>query len=592
MVEINLKKTIAKKEVTAVLNHLVEETGTTIRIEDAKGKKIFGSDSNNLIHKYPIELADKVIGWVLAEKKIIIAASLISYLVKQEFEKKALANELLDKYREITLLHDISTQINGSLDLREVAQLVIEGVGKLIESTGGSILLLNQKTNQLEPLATFGQPFPAGEPLKLGQGIVGSIAQTSKGEIVNDVFSDPRFTNYQGLVNSFICVPLKTKEQMTGVIFLWNHYANDNNAQIPIAYTSEDLKILTMFAFHAAVAIENALLYEQSCITASVAQAQAQQIQQALYELQHTQAHLIQSEKMSSLGQLVAGIANEMNHPVNFIHGNLTYVSNYAQHLLTLINLYQQCHPTSEPEINTLLQEIDIEFLNEDLPKTLTSMKVDVERIRKIALSLRNFSRSDETEMKPIDIHESINSTLLILESRLKPMGKHSGIRIVRNYGKLPLVECYASQLNQVFMNILTNAIDAVENQTEAGIITIHTEVIEDPATAEALLPTTYVLIRIQDNGSGMSEETLTRLFDPFFTTKAVGKGTGLGLSISHQIIEKHGGTIKCLSQPELGAIFWIQIPVKPTVMLQPIFHSSTGTAGIFNSKLSLAGIV
>lgn len=535
MVEINLKKIIAKKEVNAVLNYLMAATETSIHIEDATGKKIFGQEGKKLTHKYPIQLADKVLGWVLGEEKVLVAASLISYLAKQEFEKKALANELLDKYREITLLHDISTQINASLDLREVAQLVIEGVGKLIESTGGVILLLNQKTSQLEPLATFGQAFPFGEPLKLGEGIIGSIAQSGSCEIVNDVFSDSRFTNCQRLVKSFICVPLKTKEQMTGLIFLWSHSVNDNNNQSSVTYTSEDLKILTMFAFHAAVAIENALLYEQSCITATVAQAQAQQIQQALYELQHTQAHLIQSEKMSSLGQLVAGIASEINHPINFIHGNLTYVSNYAQHLLTLINLYQQCYPTSDPKINALSQEIDIEFLNEDLPKTLTSMKVDVERIRKIALSLRNVSRSDETEMKPIDIHESINSTLLILESRLKPMGKHSGIRIVKNYGKLPLVECYASQLNQVFMNILTNAIDAVENQTETGIITIHTEVTEEsPADdVDSLLPTTYVLIRIQDNGFGMSKETIARLFDPFFTTKPVGKGTGLGLSIS-----------------------------------------------------------
>ena len=345
-----------------------------------------------------------------------------------------------------------------------------------------------------------------------------------------------------------------------------------------------------MFAFHAAVAIENALLYEQSCIAASVAQAQAQQLQQALYELQHTQAHLIHSEKMSSLGELVAGIANEVNNPINFIHGNLTYVSHYTQNLLTLIDFYQQCHPTSDPKIKKLLEDIDVEFLTEDLPKTLTSMKVDVERIRKIVLSLRNLSRSDEAEMKPVNIHEGIDSTLLILESRLKPMGKHSGIRIVKNYSKLPLVECYASQINQVFMNILTNAIDAIENQTEPGMITIHTEVREE-STPNSLLPTSYVVIRIQDNGPGINGETLAHLFDPFFTTKSQGLGAGLGLSISHQIIEKHGGVLKCLSPPRGGATFSIQIPVKPTAMLQPIFHSSSSTTGIFNSKLALASV-
>ena len=586
MVQINLKKILNKKEVLTVLDYLTEEMGTAIQIEDAAGKRLVGVDSENLTnkYKYPIELSDKVIGWVLGEEKVAVAASLISYLVKQEFEKKALANELLDKYREITLLHDISTQITASLELKEVAQLVIEGVGKLLKSTGGSILLLNQTTSQLEPLSTFGQAFPQREPLKLGEGIIGSIAQKGLGEIVNDVLSDPRSTHCRGLVNSLICVPLKMKEQTQGVMFLWSSSANDISSQIPVTYTSEDLKILTMFAYHAAVAIEKALLYEQSCITATVAQAQAQQIQQALYELQHTQAHLVQSEKMSSLGQVVAGIADEINNPVNFIHGNLTYVSDYTHSLLTLINLYQQRHPTSDSQIKTLMQDLDLEFLASDLPKTVSSMKVQVERIRKIALSLRNFSRQDEhSEMKPIDINEGIDSALLILESRLKPRGKHSSIQIVKEYGNLPLVECYASQLNQVFMNILTNAIDAVENQKKPGIITLHTEVKEEESG-------TQVVIRIQDNGPGMSEEVRARLFDPFFTTKSVGS-TGLGLSISHQIIEKHGGVLKCLSQPGQGATFWIQIPVNPTVMLQPIFRPSAGR-GFFTSKLSLAGIV
>lgn len=583
MVQINLKKIVTKKEVLAILDYLAEEMGTAIYIEDTAGKRLVGSDGENLTNKYPIELSGEVIGWVLGEEKVVVAASLISYLVKQEFEKKALANELLDKYREITLLHDISTQITASLDLKEVAQLVIEGVGKLIESTGGSILLLNQKISQLEPLSTFGQAFPPQEPLKLGEGIIGSIAQTGKGEIVNDVLSDPRFTHCQGLVNSLICVPLKTKEQTQGVIFLWSHSANDISSQIAVTYTSEDLKILTMFAYHAAVAIEKALLYEQSCIATTDAQAQTQQLQQALYELQHTKAHLIQSEKMSSLGQLVAGIAHEINNPANFIHGNLTYFSNYTQGLLNLINLYQQQYPTSDPKIKTLMQELDLEFLAEDLPKTLTSMKVDVERIRKIVLSLRNLSRQDESEMKTVDIHEGINSALLILESRLKPRGKHSRIQIVKDYGNLPLVECYPSQLNQVFMNILANAIDVVENQKKPGIITIHTELKEGEMG-------TQVVIRIQDNGPGISEEVRARLFDPFFTTKAVGKGTGLGLSISYQIIEKHGGTLKCLSEPGQGAIFSIQIPVKPTVMFQPLFSPSTGRA--FTSKRLLAGIV
>ncbi|MDV2992970.1 MAG: Adaptive-response sensory-kinase SasA [Chroococcidiopsis sp. SAG 2025] len=608
MVPVNFKKIATKKEVVALLEYLKQETGTAIQIHDADGKRIVGVGSENSTHRYPIEFADRVIGWIAGSEKAIAIVNLISYLLKQEFEKKALANELLEKYRELTLLHDITTQITASLELKEVAQLVIEGVGKLIEATGGSISLLNQKTGELESLSSVGQAFPPQESLKLGGGLIGRIADTGKGEIVNDITADPRFGEYQGPIKSLICVPLKTKEQMNGVIFFWSQEVDELSERTALSYNSEDLKILTMFAFHAAVAIEKALLYEQSCISATVAQAQAQQLQQALYELQHTQAHLIQSEKMSSLGQLVAGIAHEIDSPVNFIHGNLAYISNYAQNLLNLIELYQKYHPSDRVQIQELMANIDLEFLLEDLPKTLNSMKVDVGRIRKIALSLRDFSRSDELEMKPIDINEGIDSTLLILDSRLKAISKHSGIRIVREYGKLPLIDCYSSQINQVFMSILANAIDAVENQSEAGAITIRTEVmevenesslalgmwqLEDKFTTHSSFSfsSPHVVIRIQDNGAGISEEVRDRIFEPFFTTKTAGNGAGLGLSISHQIVEKHGGVLKCFSEPGHGATFCIQIPIKQTMMLQPIFSSANGNK-VFNSELSLAGII
>lgn len=605
MALVNFKKIATKKEVVALLDYLNQETDTVIQIYDADGKRLVGANSENSLHRYPIEFGDRVVGWVAGSETSVVAVNLISYLIKQEFEKKALANELLEKYREITLLHDITTQITASLELKEVAQLVIEGVGKLIEATGGSILLLNQKTGELESLSSIGQVFPPQE--SLNGGIISQIARTGKGEIVNDITADPRFSEYQGLMKSLICVPLKTKEQMNGVIFFWSQ-EEESSEKNAIAYNSEDLKILTMFAFHAAVAIEKALIYEQSCISASVAQAQAQQLQQALYELQHTQAHLIQSEKMSSLGQLVAGIAHEIDSPVNFIHGNLAYVSNYAHNLLNLIELYQKYHPSDREQIQELMANIDLEFLSEDLPKTLNSMKVDVGRIRKIALSLRNFSRSDESEMKPIDINEGIDSTLLILDSRLKAISKHSGIRIVKEYGKLPLIECYSSQINQVFMSILANAIDAVENRSEAGVITIRTEVMEVESGNHSGLEiwesedkfssrssfsfsSPHVVIRIQDNGVGINEDVRDRIFEPFFTTKTAGNGAGLGLSISHQIVEKHGGVLKCFSKSGHGATFWIQIPIQQTMMLQPIFNPSNGNK-VFNSELSLVGII
>ncbi|WP_414514679.1 sensor histidine kinase [Nostoc sp. PCC 9305] len=290
------------------------------------------------------------------------------------------------------------------------------------------------------------------------------------------------------------------------------------------------------------------------------------QLQNTLQELQHTQVQLIQTEKMSSLGQLVAGVAHEINNPVNFIYGNLMHVREYSQQLLTLIKLYQQHCSSEKSEITTLINEIDLEFIVDDMPKILSSMAVGTERIREIVLTLRNFSRLDEAEMKFVDIHEGINSTLLILQYRFKENHKQQEISIIKDYGNLPLIECYAGGLNQVFMNIISNAIDALHQreveylkgdiERQLNSIVIHTQVKNEES----------VIISIKDNGLGITEEDKTRLFDPFFTTKPIGKGTGLGLSISYEIIvEKHQGKIKCISVPGKGTEFVIEIPIKQT---------------------------
>lgn len=558
MAQITLRKLFNKKEVLAVIHNLVDAQGISIRIADIQGHILLGSESKISETSYPIELSGEVIGWVIGEEKAAAIASLVSYLVKQEFEKKELASELLLKYQEIDLLQDISTQITASLNLKEVAQLVIEEAGELIESTQGSILLLNQKTGFFETLAEFGQGFYPQEPLILGKGIIGTIVQMGKGEIVNNVASDPRFIDTEEQqIKSLICVPLKTKDRVLGAIAI--------GSKTTVTYAAEDLRLLTVLALQAAVAIEKALLYEQSCTTALVAQEQAQKLQRTIDELQQTQAQLIQSEKMSGLGQLVAGIAHELNNPINFIYGNLAHTSQYAQDLLQLLHLYTKHYPSPAPEIQFQSEAIDLDFLIEDLPKLLSSMEIGADRIRQIVLSLRNFSRLDEAGMKPVDIHDGIDSTLLILQHRLKARGRYQGIQIIKNYGQLPLVECYAGQMNQVFMNIISNAIDAIETQEQPGFITIYTSLSSDVAEPNMPPSPPSAVICIRDNGSGMSEAVKKRIFDPFFTTKPVGKGTGLGMSISYQIVvEKHGGVLKCLSQPGQGTEFWIQIPLAP----------------------------
>jgi signal transduction histidine kinase len=267
----------------------------------------------------------------------------------------------------------------------------------------------------------------------------------------------------------------------------------------------------------------------------------------------------------------VAGVAHEINNPVNFIHGNVLHANQYVQDLCKLVELYQTeySHPT--PKVEDFIKEIDLEFLQEDLPKIFGSMQVGTERIREIVQSLRTFSRLDESEVKEVNIHEGIDSTLMILHNRLKAKPEHPEITIIKEYKNLPRIECYAGQLNQVFMNVLTNAIDALEEKEKnkkreleikngsnseihsAPTIWIRTEVVG----------TNRVTIRIADNGPGMPINVQQRLFDPFFTTKPVGKGTGLGMSISHQIItEKHKGTLSCISGPKAGAEFVIEIPI------------------------------
>ncbi|MGK7899907.1 MAG: cache domain-containing protein [Hormoscilla sp.] len=280
-------------------------------------------------------------------------------------------------------------------------------------------------------------------------------------------------------------------------------------------------------------------------------------VEGALRKLQQTQAQLIQSEKMASLGQMVAGIAHEINNPTSFIYGNITPAKEYAADLMNLLELYQLHYPEPDSEIAASAEAIDLEYIKEDFPKLLYSMQMGADRIRAIVLSLRNFSRLDESDMKHANLHEGIDNTLLILHHKLKPKDGKVEIEVIKEYGLLPEINCYPSQLNQVFMHIIGNAIDALHSQGDrkdrSPTITIRTE----------LRDKKWAIARIADNGPGMTTDVLNKIFDPFFTTKPVGSGTGLGLSISYQIIvDKHGGKLNCISSPGKGTEFIIKIPI------------------------------
>ncbi|MEH2164214.1 MAG: AAA family ATPase [Nostoc sp.] len=389
----------------------------------------------------------------------------------------------------------------------------------------------------------------SSQPLDDSREVPGQLIQYVK-HTLEPLVIDNCQTEISGVIDDYmlqyqpksaLCVPILNQGHLVGIIYLENSLTQG-------IFTINRLVVINLLCTQAAISLENARLYQQS--------------QQAFHDLQKAQLQLVQSEKMSALGNLVAGIAHEINNPIGFISGNIPPALDYLKDIFSLLNLYQQEYQQSNAAIADKINKIDLKYIQEDLPKLIASMELGINRIRDISNSLRTFSRSDQYYKVACDIHEGINSTILILKHRIKANETRPAIEVITDYGDLPEVECFFGQLNQVFMNLLANAIDALEESSQ-GRSYKEIEAKVNRITIRTFLQDERVNILIADNGNGMTSEVKERIFDYLFTTKGVGQGTGLGLAIARQIVvEKHGGQIVVESEVGAGTQFAIAIPI------------------------------
>ena len=505
--------------------------------------------TDQLEAKYPQLLAP-----ILQQPRLQLQSgqTVTSTLTRTTSSSSSTTGLMLDWATAMKAAQSLSSEIHLDKLVSALMKAALENAG----ADGGILLLKQQKTWQVAARSVEKtcqlHSTPALGDSNIPGSVINKVKRSIEAIIVNDFPRDTQFSADPYLLQeqpkSFLCAPILNQGKLIGILYLENRLAVG-------AFTSDRVSLLNLLCSQAAISLENARLYEQS-------QDYAEKLEQSLADLQIAQLQLVQSEKMSALGNLVAGVAHEINNPVGFIAGNLDPARDYLQDLFGLLDLYQQKYPHPDPEIEAKIEGIDLEFLREDLPQLISSMREGTDRIRHISTSLRTFSRADKEHKVPFDLHQGIDSTLLILKHRLKANEERPEIEVVKDYGNLPSVQCFPGQLNQVFMNLIANAIDALEEasqgRTRADLaanpnrILIQTKQIGD-----------RVLVKIADNGTGMPSEVKQRIFEQGFTTKAVGKGTGLGMAIAKSIVEeKHGGAIACHSELGQGTEFTISLPV------------------------------